>query len=348
MTTRVPDNFYKRINTYVPAMAYAANVVHNNISTFSLGMPSASDANGILAGAVATDSAQTYTEADFTSAYDATAGLDSVYGRALRATGSSGSNHAITVTGRDYLGQVITELLTLSGTTVIYGKKAFKWVTDVAVAAGASGDTFALGWDNLLGLPYKVGEMRLIKENGVLLPVYPSTVTLRAEFDAAKAAAGGSVFLRSPVPGHVSAIRGIPHGGGSTNDPVVTVELGGTAITGLTVTVDTSDATGAVVLDVPSTDAYSENNQVAAGDVIEVVSAAAASAGAITVEVDVTNHQGLLPDTTDPATASTGDPRGTYLPAATPNGAIEFIVGYVADSSVNAAGNGGLYGIQGA
>lgn len=48
---------------------------------------------------------------------------------------------------------------------------------------------------------------------------------------------------------------------------------------------------------------------------------------------------------TDPATATTGDPRGTYAPAMTPDGVKEVIIGLIGDNTVNAAGNGGLHGI---
>jgi len=52
------------------------------------------------------------------------------------------------------------------------------------------------------------------------------------------------------------------------------------------------------------------------------------------------------PVLTDPATAITGDPRGTYLGALTLNGVKEIIIGLQGDPWVNAAGNGGLHGIQ--
>lgn len=48
---------------------------------------------------------------------------------------------------------------------------------------------------------------------------------------------------------------------------------------------------------------------------------------------------------TDPQTLTTGDPRGTFNPTGTEDGAKELIVIGVADNYVNAAGNGGLHGI---
>lgn len=117
------------------------NAVH-----VDLGSPAALDADGILVGGVATDSAQTYTAADLlVSELDVP--------RGLTVTGTAGSNHVITVTGKDEYDQVVVETLTLSGTNVIAGKKAFAKITTVAVAAGAASDTFVMGWTNVLGIP---------------------------------------------------------------------------------------------------------------------------------------------------------------------------------------------------
>ena len=64
------------------------------------------------------------------------------------------------------------------------------------------------------------------------------------------------------------------------------------------------------------------------------------------VEVDITPTQLLYADTTDPATISTGDPRGTFEGIATYDGSKEYVIGLMADSAVNSSGNGGLFGIK--
>jgi hypothetical protein len=48
---------------------------------------------------------------------------------------------------------------------------------------------------------------------------------------------------------------------------------------------------------------------------------------------------------TDPQTATTGDPRGTYTTNATMNGTNRIEIAALVDSFVNASGNGGLHGI---
>jgi hypothetical protein len=67
----------------------------------------------------------------------------------------------------------------------------------------------------------------------------------------------------------------------------------------------------------------------------EVANGQAAAAGTLTPAV-----------LTDPQTSTTGDPRGTYVPTTTPNGAtiLSVICDFVND--VNTARNGGLHGIR--
>jgi hypothetical protein len=64
------------------------------------------------------------------------------------------------------------------------------------------------------------------------------------------------------------------------------------------------------------------------------------------VFIDLTFAKIVAPDLTDPATASTGDPRGQYIPTAAPDGLKEYIICLRADPAVNANNNGGLHGIK--
>jgi hypothetical protein len=51
-------------------------------------------------------------------------------------------------------------------------------------------------------------------------------------------------------------------------------------------------------------------------------------------------------DLTDPATASTGDPRGLYLPTTTPDGIKQINIRALLNPWINANGHGGLHGIR--
>jgi hypothetical protein len=54
----------------------------------------------------------------------------------------------------------------------------------------------------------------------------------------------------------------------------------------------------------------------------------------------------VLADVTDPATATTGDPRGQLTTTAAPDGVKEFVIGLRADATINSNNNGGLHGIK--
>lgn len=337
-------NYLAGINQYVPGMQYASALVHGQPCEFSLGSPAVPSATVFIAAGAA-DAVAT-TEIAVAASVQS---VDSRYGRNLRLaiSGDPGNAHVIDVYGFDYLGQPMIERFTgASGvTSILYGKKAFYKVTKTKIVTAASNAvTFNLGTGSRLGLPFK-GDVVAAKENSVQVPLYNRDFRLIADRAAADAVAGGSKFLRSPCPGFIKDVFGVPNGGGSTNDPVITVELGGVAVTGLTVTIDTSNAAGLVVSDTPTTPGYSANNRLITSDMIELVGAAAAAAGSDSVGVTVTPTQFTLPDLTDVATAVTGDPRGTYEALMTLSGA-EIIVSLIGNNAVNDDGNGGLMGIK--
>lgn len=60
-------------------------------------------------------------------------------------------------------------------------------------------------------------------------------------------------------------------------------------------------------------------------------------------QIDTNSVNAVL---TDPATGTTGDPRGLYTPTTAPNGTNIYELSMVGDNSVNTAGNGGLVGIR--
>ena len=73
--------------------------------------------------------------------------------RALQCTSSSTDTAVITVRGFDEYGVAMSESLTLNGTGVISGKKAFKTVVSYQASA-AMANNLSIGFLNILGLPY--------------------------------------------------------------------------------------------------------------------------------------------------------------------------------------------------
>lgn len=342
MATRERAFFQQGMNMYVPAMSAASNMLLGKASQFSLGSPAAVSATAI--GTATAANAVAGTKVTYTT-YTA----DATYGRTLRLTpsGDPGNAVAIDIFGEDYLGQPMVERFTgASGSTaILYGQKAFYRVFfSKVVTAASNAVTWNVGTGFRLGLPYKA-DLAWAKEGGLLVPTYPRDTWYWADQDAAEAIAGGSKYFRIPYPGFVKTLKGISSGAGSTNDPIVTVTLGGTAITGLTVTID-SNVAGNEVTDVPTTLGYNANNRFIAGGQVAVVTAAAASAGPQRLGLEITSTQFTPGITTDPQTTSTGDPRGTYESLAVFDGATAIVLGLLGDPSINSSGNGGLHGIK--
>jgi hypothetical protein len=275
---------------------------------------------------------------------------DSKYGRSLRFTPSGNpgaTGGTFDVFGFDYLGQPMVERIsgTNGSTSIVYGKKAFGRVTQAKIVTPSTNAiTWNIGTGRRMGLPYK-GDVAWAMESGIQVPLFKRDTQFTIDRSAAEAIAGGSRFVRAPFPGFVKTLLGNPGGGGSTNNPVITVKLVTVAITGLTITIIDNDTTGATVSGTPSTPGYNANNRFVTGGVIEVVGAAAASASVDRIILELTPTQVTLPDLTDPNTGLIGDPRGTYEPLTAPAGT-EIIVGLVGDTAVNASGNGGLMGIR--
>jgi hypothetical protein len=130
-------------------MRYSSDVNYNGFTRVSFGAPAAASATNIL-------SAQDIASAgsiDLTaSTYQAL--LDAPYGRALQVVASGAATSTVTIKGFDYLGQPMSETLTLNGATPVLGKKAFKYLYS-ASWTGTAATTINLGTQNVFGLPYK-------------------------------------------------------------------------------------------------------------------------------------------------------------------------------------------------
>lgn len=148
--------FPRRINDHVPNMQYAADVRFGGLGTVVIPAPSAAATFvAALAGG-----ASAVTPVNATN--------DAKFGRNVTVTASAatGADATIIIRGKDYLGQPMVEQITVTnanGTTTQVGKKAFKYVDSLEVGTPADGSqTFAIGWGNVLGLPYK--SQKLISE----------------------------------------------------------------------------------------------------------------------------------------------------------------------------------------
>ena len=115
----------------------------------------------------------------------------------------------VVVTGTDYAGTSISETITLSGTAVVAGLKAFATVAQIAlpVTSGA-GDGVSVGVGSKLGLPYTLTKNTIDKayNNNVLETTNP-TVTVdpinlcNNTVDLASTLAGNVVDIYLMIPG---------------------------------------------------------------------------------------------------------------------------------------------------
>src|SRR3972149_5880733 len=263
MALRVPDNLTRRINSFVPALSYASDVIENAPCRFILGTPVVGSAQAIL-------SAQDIAAASNTTTLLLNDLLASCrYGRNLTVRKPSGAaTGTVTVTGRDYLGQPMKEQLTTvaSTSTIVQGKKAFKYIDQVDWTAHA-GSTLDLGTGNKLGLPYCMDNGLYGYENAVKMERSKDVVWVKTTQAALNAAAVNTV--RSPVKGNVVAIRSVVSTVIGAGNAAITVDVnGGTAITGLALTVVATSAVGVQIQ--KSVANLTANCAVLAGDTINL------------------------------------------------------------------------------
>lgn len=163
-TTHRHGDFYpKRIDMYVKAMQYAADLHDDGMYKLSFGAPAVKDVDGII-DAFTITGGKTISISDFVGGVEPV--CDSPWGRLLSFQGSAAGTPLVTITGFDYLGQAITETVTLATGAEDFSLNAFFRVTKVVVATGVTG-TFDMGFDNKLGLPYKTMSVVEEYEDGV-------------------------------------------------------------------------------------------------------------------------------------------------------------------------------------
>jgi len=147
MVQRVASFRNRRYSAYVPAMGYAADVIHGAAFVVDFLTPVAAVATNIL-NAVAGVAGTPLTVFGNDTA-------DAPYGRNV----TNGAGGGITVRGKDYLGQGVSETIGAGAA----GKKAFKWIDGIDPFTGA----VSVGWGPLLGLPYRMAAVMEEIGNGV-------------------------------------------------------------------------------------------------------------------------------------------------------------------------------------
>lgn len=98
------------------------------------------------------------------------------YGEAVSLVASDANTSVITITGIDFLGQKMVEKITLTGTTAVAGKKAFKAIHSIT-RADADTVGVTLGGMIALGVPHQVASVELVLKNGAAV-ANPTVTTM--------------------------------------------------------------------------------------------------------------------------------------------------------------------------
>lgn len=125
----------------------------SHLVAVNLGAPDTADTDGICDGTtVATDAATAITLLTDT--------LDVPRVLVVDSSDDTEVDGVVTITGADVWGQTMVEAITANGTTAVPGKKAFKTLTSISVAACTSAGTIDIGWADVFGLPYRLDSKR--------------------------------------------------------------------------------------------------------------------------------------------------------------------------------------------
>lgn len=146
----------KMISRYTPLAVCSGNIT-NNIYSVDFGKlaPSAD-----VVEVTGTSTAKIFD-------YDKPVVIDAPYGACLSVAASGASTSKITIDGFDYLGQPVTEEVTLNGTTAVAGNKCFKYISKISVPASTA-VTITVTRGLKLGLPFRTVKILSEERDGTV------------------------------------------------------------------------------------------------------------------------------------------------------------------------------------
>lgn len=217
MTTRTAKYRPRRMNMFVPACGYAADIKHAGPHEVVFGPMAVADADCILDGTSIASAGSTTTflrdnTDPINTTYQSEFPNGPGFGRCLQIVVSGAGTPVITIKGRDYLGQPMTEALTAAGTAPVVGVKAFKWI-DLISWTALAGETLDVGTTDKLGLPYRMENVLAEMLDGVrvatlgtlVAPSYtdPQTATStdpRGTYDPQSTLTGSAILSATFLP----------------------------------------------------------------------------------------------------------------------------------------------------
>lgn len=306
------------------------HATESRVLYIDFGAPATLDADGIWDGISVGAAADTFDSTDMKAATANISGNAAVLDvpRALTLVGSAGADQVVTVNGYDEYDEAVSETLTANSTTPVAGKKAFKTVVSLSVAAGgAASKTLDIGWGDVLGLPVRVTDRSQIiaeLQDGTI--VCRSADLKRVDFQYTEAELDAAV-VRYLTPGFAGYVvsSGIVIENTVTTGGALQFAVNTTDIVGLAPTIADGGTAGTIYTDTPTGDG---TEIFAATDALRITPAAAINASAPVcgyvncVQTNGVFVAGLAKNTK--STATTADVRGTYDPNTACNGAVSF------------------------
>lgn len=164
------------INSYTPLAEFAGNVVNGLFTVRFNKLPLSQEICKVVSSA----------DGAITENFEKPVEVDAEFGACLSLVGSAAISGTATVQGYDYLGQAVTEKVTLNGTTAVPTLKAFKFVEAVTIPT-ATGVTVTVSRKLVLGLPYRTSDILTETRDGVKA----TTTTLTAPVNVKQTDATG-------------------------------------------------------------------------------------------------------------------------------------------------------------
>lgn len=175
---RMPSYFPQRVSTRVNKMQYVDNIEGEAMKVIDLFAPNALNDTFLLTAASMAAAADFVTFTGEQSEKNMNR-----WGRSVSLTASGVTSAVVTVRGRDHLGVLMREDVTLNGTTRVETLKAFRFVDRITVPLVAA-TTLNVGIGNRLGIAYKLLRMevelkdkQLSANAGTFTPGLPTPTT---------------------------------------------------------------------------------------------------------------------------------------------------------------------------
>jgi hypothetical protein len=192
------------------------------IMRVSLGSPVAPVTNGYAQAQACATAKDLTLNGSLSGVADVPRGVQAVSANAGDTT------QTLTFTGLDEYGETVVENVALNGTTVVFGKKAFKSISKIHISAASAGNISA-GSSDVLGLPFRLNNVadslrayfnEIVDTSGPFVKGDATTATattgdIRGTFDPNSACNGSAVVVwMASDPSSKETLYGIAQFGG--------------------------------------------------------------------------------------------------------------------------------------